>query len=191
MMSTDEGRAISLEEELEREKLLLSCDFGEPQPAEIDMWSFDLMQWGRRLKCTSLTTFVYYACSPKTVALKVTKHNAARHAADMIAIGPEAWEEGYLWVKWEVSGKEMLRIFPEDLCWIFGEALMLLTDQKTEDPFFKSPRSGEATRRILGLPLLRKNTPEPLPGRGRAARKVPAQLGKKFPGKRTNAEEGG
>lgn len=120
---------------------------------DYDLWSLYLMDKGGKVRCTSLRTFAYYVCSPRTVALMIDKHNASRGVVEMRAIGPECWEDGYLYVFYRVIGKECREFLSVDEQWRFGDALSLMADQNSANPELKSPRGGAAARRILGLPL--------------------------------------
>ena len=66
----------------------------------VDLWSFELLEVGRRLPCNNVTTFLHYLCSRGTrgASIATSSDNDPRAAIEVVLRGARADDGEVLWI---------------------------------------------------------------------------------------------
>jgi hypothetical protein len=133
----------------------------KPLPGERDLWSYDLLEVGGQLQCTSIRTFLYYLASRQTQAVRVVAYQAQTRFAHLECYGPICDEGGPLWVEIMMSTSAKSRGADNNIATLSLEEFNTLRKElrehiKMDHPEFPKKGICEARRLFgaLGIPYV-------------------------------------
>ena len=92
----------------ERETLLKVVEKGVPKAyGSTDLWSFDLLEVGRRLPCANIRTFLHYLCSEGTRVAHIATHSDPNGAVKVVLWGPRADDGEFLSISYQLAREEI------------------------------------------------------------------------------------